>query len=56
MLVTTDNQLEVKLDRFVALWHTETHYSFPQVASGTLERSRSLSQSRHQPEHGRFRP
>jgi len=44
MLVTTDNQLEVKLDRFVALWHTETHYSFPQVASGTLERSRSLSQ------------
>lgn len=44
LLVTAEEQVEAKLERFAALWRTATHYLFPPVANRSIERSRSLSQ------------
>ncbi|TCI50769.1 anthranilate synthase component I family protein [Exiguobacterium sp. SH0S1] len=44
LLVTADEEVEAKLERWAALWQTETHYAFRPVAQAPLERARSLSQ------------
>lgn len=45
VMVTAEGNVEAKLDRFAALWQTETHYAFAPVADRDVERARSLSQA-----------
>ncbi|WP_260564231.1 anthranilate synthase component I family protein [Exiguobacterium himgiriensis] len=44
LMVTAEEHVEAKLDRFAALWQTETHYAFAPVVHRDVERARSLSQ------------
>lgn len=44
VMVTAEEHVEAKLDRFAALWQTETHYAFTSVVHRGVERARSLSQ------------
>ncbi|WP_366511973.1 anthranilate synthase component I family protein [Exiguobacterium sp.] len=43
VMVTGDEGVDTKLERFAALWHTETHYTFGPVTREVVQRSRSLS-------------